>query len=156
MWAKLRGGAQRHRGVNAERARLIARGGDDTALVGAATDDDGLAAQIGALEQFDGDVKRVHVEMQDGRGIACGRAGSIAWLGVLCAKSGQLWHGRSVSNGGYYADDSGEVLLCADASPAARGIEQIADSFKLIDAEFENEQSAGRESCGCLRDERRI
>src|SRR5258708_33594176 len=53
--------------MDAVLARFVAGGGDDAALVGTASDDDGLAAEFGAFEQFDRNEKRVHVHVKDGR-----------------------------------------------------------------------------------------
>ena len=69
--AEAAGGAQRHGGVDAEFARFVAGGGDYATLIGLAADDDGFAAELGALEQFDGDEEGVHVDVEDrggGRG----------------------------------------------------------------------------------------
>jgi hypothetical protein len=52
--------------MDAELAGGIGGGGDDTALVGASADDDGLALE-GRIEEFlDGDEEGVHVEMEAG------------------------------------------------------------------------------------------
>ena len=64
--AETPGGAKRHGGVNAEFASFVAGGGDYAALIGPAADDDGLAAEFRALEQFDGNKKGVHVHVEDG------------------------------------------------------------------------------------------
>jgi hypothetical protein len=53
--------------MDAEFAGFIAGGGDDAALVGTAAYDYGFAAEIGAIEEFDGDEEGVHVHVEDGR-----------------------------------------------------------------------------------------
>ena len=65
--ATLVGGPRRHRGVDAEAPRLVRAGGDDTALVRTGTDDNGLAAPFGMVQQLDGRVERVHVHMENRR-----------------------------------------------------------------------------------------
>ena len=82
--AKLRGGAQRHGGMNAETARLVAGGGNDAALVALPADDHRLAAQLRAREQFDGDEERVHIDVKDRRRCESRRrprSGDRAWRG---------------------------------------------------------------------------
>src|ERR1700687_1980958 len=59
--------AQRHRGVNPEFPRFIARGGNDAALIRATADDHRLAAKLRPFQQFHGNEKRVHIYMEDGR-----------------------------------------------------------------------------------------
>src|SRR5208337_2065071 len=66
MGAEASGGAQGHGGVDTEFAGFVAGGGDYAALVGAAADHYGLAAEIGAGEEFDGDEEGVHVDVEDG------------------------------------------------------------------------------------------
>ncbi len=61
--------AHRHRGMHAEAAHLVARGGDDAAAAGAA-DDDRLAGKLRVVELLDRRVERVHVDVQDGAVIA--------------------------------------------------------------------------------------
>jgi hypothetical protein len=46
------GSAKGHGGLDSELARFIARGGNDTALVGASTYNDRFAAEIGSVEEF--------------------------------------------------------------------------------------------------------
>ena len=58
--------AERHGGVDAVFAGLVAGGGDDTALVALAANDDGLAFEGRVEELFDGDEEGVHVEVEDG------------------------------------------------------------------------------------------
>ena len=64
--AKFCGCAQGHRGMNAETARFVTRRGDDAALVALPPDDHGQAAQFGARQQFNGNKKRVHVDVKNG------------------------------------------------------------------------------------------
>src|SRR5882762_9314542 len=59
--------SQRHRGVNSEFPRFIARGGNYTALIRATADNHGLAAKLRPFQQFHRNEKRVHVHMEDGR-----------------------------------------------------------------------------------------
>jgi hypothetical protein len=59
--------SKRHRGVNPEFPRFIARGGNHTALLRATSDDYWPAAKFRPLEQFDRNEKGVHVHMKDGR-----------------------------------------------------------------------------------------
>ena len=67
-------GPQRHRGVDAELARLVARGADDAPLVRtAAADDDRLAAQLRAVALLDRGEERVEVDVQDRPGRALTR-----------------------------------------------------------------------------------
>ncbi len=86
-------GAQWHGGVDAEFAGFIASGGDNAALVGAAADDHGLAAEVGAREEFDGDKECVHVHVEDG-----GLEGGFGGVGsvVFGAEACQIWHESSV------------------------------------------------------------
>ena len=65
MGAEAARGAQGHGGMYAELASFVAGGGDDAALVGAATDNNGLAAEVGAVEEFDGDEECIHVDVSD-------------------------------------------------------------------------------------------
>ena len=82
---KFRGGAQRHRRVNAKFARFVTACGDNAARIGPAADDYGFAAKVGTIEQFDGNEKRVHIEMKNGSGGA--RLGGISErTGVLRAE----------------------------------------------------------------------
>jgi hypothetical protein len=48
--AKASGGAEGHGGVDAEFAGFVAGGGNDSTLVRAATNHNGLAAEVGAVE----------------------------------------------------------------------------------------------------------
>jgi hypothetical protein len=86
-------GAQRHGGVDTEFAGFVAGGGDDAALVGASADDNGLAAEVGALEEFDGNEESVHVDVEDG-----GVGGSFRRIGgvVLGSEACEVRHGISV------------------------------------------------------------
>ena len=86
-------GAQGHGGVDAELAGFVAGGGDNAALVGAATDNHRLAAEFGAVEEFDGDEEGVHVDVEDGGdGWRFGGVGCV----VLGAEASQVRHGISV------------------------------------------------------------
>jgi hypothetical protein len=78
--------------MNAKFACFVTARGDNAAGVGSASDDYGFAAKIGTLKQFDGNEKRVHIEMQDGRGYARLR-GIAESIGVLGTEAGKLWHG---------------------------------------------------------------
>ena len=89
MRAKLGGGAERHGGMDAEFAGFVAGGGDDAALIGAATDDDGFAAKIGPIEQFDGNEEGVHVHVENG---GMERDVAIVEGIVLGAESSQVRH----------------------------------------------------------------
>lgn len=64
--AELAGGAQRHGRMNAEFASFVAGGSDYAALILLATDDNGKAAEVGTLEEFDGDEECIHVDVKDG------------------------------------------------------------------------------------------
>ena len=64
--AEAAGGAQGHGGMDAEFAGFVTGGGYDTALVGTASNDHGLAAEVGALEELNGDEEGVHVDVEDG------------------------------------------------------------------------------------------
>ena len=59
------GRAARHSGAHAERPRLVGAGGDDTALVRARPDDDGLASPFGMVPLLDRREEGVHIHMQD-------------------------------------------------------------------------------------------
>jgi hypothetical protein len=67
MRAEAAGGAEGHGGVDSEFAGFVAGGGNDAALVWAATNHNGLAAEVGAVEEFDRDEEGVHVNVEDGR-----------------------------------------------------------------------------------------
>ena len=85
--------AQGHGGVDAEFAGFVAGGGDDTALVWPAADDNGFATEIGAFEEFDRDEEGVHVHVEDG-----GHGGHYSVVGgvVFGAEACQIWHGVRV------------------------------------------------------------
>jgi len=86
-------GAKGHCGVDAEFAGFVAGGGDDATLIGTAADDYGFAAEVGAVEELDGDEEGVHVHVEDGghrRGF-CGVGGV-----VFGAEACQVRHGISV------------------------------------------------------------
>ncbi len=87
--AETAGGAQRHGGVDAEFPGFVAGGGDYAALIGLAADDDGLAAELGALEQLDGDEEGVHVDVEDGGG---GRGRLVIDGRVDGAEASQVGH----------------------------------------------------------------
>jgi len=91
--AETRGGAQRHRGMDAELASFVAGSGDDAALIGPAADDHGSAAKVRALQEFHGDEEGVHVHVEDGR-----MQGSISHFGgiVFSAKASEVRHAVSV------------------------------------------------------------
>ena len=64
--AEAAGRPQRHRRVDAERARLVRRRRDDAALVGsAAADDDRASAQLRPVALLDGREERVEVDVED-------------------------------------------------------------------------------------------
>jgi hypothetical protein len=94
MGAEAAGGAERHGGVDAELACFVAGGGDNAALVGAAADYNGLAAEVGSVEQFDGDEESVHVHVEDG-GVK--RRLLLFSGGMFCAEAGEVGHGTSVT-----------------------------------------------------------
>jgi hypothetical protein len=79
--------------MDPEFAGFVAGGGNDAALVGAAADDNGLAAEVGALEEFDGDEEGVHVHVEDG-GLrrVFGGVGGV----VFGAEASQVRHGVRV------------------------------------------------------------
>jgi hypothetical protein len=93
--AEAASGAERHGGVDAKLAGLVAGGGDDAALIGAAADDYRLAAQFRAVEEFDGNEEGIHVHVEDG-GVE-GDFGGVRGRGVvLGAEAGEVWHGSRV------------------------------------------------------------
>jgi hypothetical protein len=63
--AKLAGRPQRHRGMHAKFARLIASRRDHPSLIRSPADHNRFANQFRSLQQFHGDEKRVHVHMQN-------------------------------------------------------------------------------------------
>ena len=79
--------------MDAEFAGLVASGRYDAALVWAATDNYRFAAEVGAVEELDGDEESIHVDVEDGgdrrRFIGAGRV-------VFGAESCQVRHGISV------------------------------------------------------------
>ena len=86
---KAASGAERHSGLNAEYAGFVAGGGNDATLIGAAADNNGLAAEVGTIKEFNGDEKGVHVDVED-RGVER----DIAFLDriVFGAEASQVWH----------------------------------------------------------------
>jgi hypothetical protein len=107
--AEAAGGAQGHGGVDAEFAGFVAGGGDNAALVWAAADDNGLAAEVGAVEEFDGDEEGVHVDVEDG-----GDGWSFRGVGgvVFGSEAGQVRHGISVRlQGDGDNEENGEFRL---------------------------------------------
>ncbi len=107
--------AQGHGGMDAELASFVAGGGDDAALVGAASDDNRLAAEVGALEEFDGDEEGVHVHVEDeGHRQGFGGVGGV----VFGAEASQVRHGTSVRlrSGGDNEDELEIRLECRDAN----------------------------------------
>jgi hypothetical protein len=73
--------------MDAEAASLIARRGNYSTAIGLAAYDDGLAAELGTIEEFNGDEEGVHVDVQDWGGLA--RKGRGFMLG---AELGELGH----------------------------------------------------------------
>src|SRR4029077_11186542 len=57
-----------HRRMDPEAARDVVRGGDDAAAARIAADDEGLRAELRALELLDGCVERGEVEVRDDPG----------------------------------------------------------------------------------------
>ena len=57
--------AQWHRRLNSVFSRLIARRGNHATLIGLPANDHGLAAQLRPVQQFDGNEKRVHVNVEN-------------------------------------------------------------------------------------------
>ena len=53
--------------MDTELARLVGASGDDAAFMGSGSDDDGLAAPLGMVQQFDGRKERIHIDMEDRR-----------------------------------------------------------------------------------------
>src|SRR5208282_265965 len=93
--AKLRGGAKRHRRVNAEAARFVTGGGNHSALIALASDDNGQAFQFRARQQLDRNEKCVHIDVENrGDRVYCGGWGYI----VLRAELGQLGHRDAFAN----------------------------------------------------------
>jgi len=93
--AKAAGGAQRHRRVDAVFAGFVAGRGDDAALIGAAAYYDGLAAQFGTCEEFDGNEEGVHVHMENGR-VERDFGGVLGRSVVFGAEASQIRHGSRV------------------------------------------------------------
>jgi len=127
--AEAAGGAQRHCGVNTEFAGFVAGGGNDAALIGAASDDNGFAAEIGAVEEFDGDEEGIHVHVEDGgyrRGF--GGVGGV----MFCAEARQVRHGSRVRRG----DLAGNGVVPDARGPLrCEGIRAIIKSDNLISCE---------------------
>ena len=65
LWAKAQCSGGRHRRAYAEGARGIVAGGDDAALLGAATDGDGHLAPLGMAEHLDGGIEAIAVGVED-------------------------------------------------------------------------------------------
>ena len=111
MGAQTRGGAQRHRRLDAELARFVAGGGDNTALIGPAAYDHGFAAKFGALEEFHGDEEGVHVHVEDG-----GVQGKVAHFGgiVFGAEASEVRHASRVRlrSGGSNDAEISSASLC--------------------------------------------
>jgi len=157
--AKLSGGAERHGGMNAELSRFVAGGGYDAALIGTTSDDNGFTAEIGAVKMFDGDEEGVHVDVKN---VGDGWGGEVVSVCRQSSKSREVRHvGRlrrecHVYNlgsfGGDDAGNSGEVVGDADVGPHGR-IEKWLNGGERIVAEFEDEEAAGFEMRGGLRDE---
>ena len=93
MRAQTSRGAQGHGRVDSEFTGFVAGGGDDSALVGAAADHNRLAAEIGTVEELDGDEEGVHVNMEDG-----GHRWGFGGVGgvMFGSESRQVWHGSRV------------------------------------------------------------
>ena len=53
--------------MDAKAPSLVGAGGDDAAFVGPGSDDDGLAAPLGMVQQLDGREERIHIDMEDRR-----------------------------------------------------------------------------------------
>lgn len=106
--AEAAGGTQGHGGVDAEFAGFVTGGGDDAALVWAATDNHRFAAEVGAVEEFDGDEEGIHVDVEDG-GDGSGILSVLDWWGgvVFGSEACQVRHGISVrlQAGGDNEDD---------------------------------------------------
>src|SRR5256885_7502131 len=127
MRTKLPGGAERHGGMNSVFARFVTGGGDDAALVGTSADDNGFAAQIGAVEKLDGDEEGVHVHVEN---IRDRWRGEIFGVCVKSSKSREIRHEVSLrrescaDNLGALsrndARDTGEIVGDADVGPGWR------------------------------------
>ena len=76
MGAAPHGLGQGHRRVDAERPRLVARGGHDAPTARIAADDDGLATQLGAVALLDRGEERVEIDVEDGSTGRRGHGGS--------------------------------------------------------------------------------
>src|SRR5208283_5819257 len=89
MGAQTRRGTQRHRGMNAELACFVAGGGDHTALIGPAANDNGLPSEFRALQKLHGDEESVHVHVENG-----GVKGEFPLFGgiVFGAESSEIRH----------------------------------------------------------------
>ena len=96
--------------MNPEFASFVAGRRDDTSLVGPATNNDRLAAEVRAIEEFDRNKKGVHIHMEDG-----GVEGNLLRFGgiVLGAEASQVRHGISLRlrNGGGNAQAGGRLEL---------------------------------------------
>ncbi len=117
--AETPGGAKRHGGVNPEFASFVAGRRDYASLVGPAADNDRLATKVGAIEEFDGNKKGVHIHMEDG-----GVEGNLLRFGgiVLGAEASQVRHGISLRlrNGGGNAQAGGRQSLRMGVEVAIR------------------------------------
>jgi hypothetical protein len=68
MRAKFRGGAKRHGGMDAELTRFVTCRGYDSALIAVAADHNGPTFQVGTGEEFNGNEKRVHIDVKNRSG----------------------------------------------------------------------------------------
>ena len=94
VWAKPPSGPQRHGRVDTVLASFVAGGGDDAALIGTPTDNHGLPAQVGAVQEFHGNEESVHIHMEDG---GVGRdLGGICRGVVFRAEASKVRHANRV------------------------------------------------------------
>src|SRR5438445_8991426 len=79
--------------MHAELPRFVAGCGDNATLVRSAANNYGFAGEFGALEQFDGDEKRVHVDVQNRRNT---RRRLLIDRAMNCAEASQFRHAPSL------------------------------------------------------------
>src|SRR5438445_2219510 len=79
--------------MHAELPRFVAGCGDNATLVRSAANNYGFAAQFGPLEQFDGDEKRVHVDVQNRRNP---RRRLLIDRAMNCAEASEFRHAPSL------------------------------------------------------------
>jgi len=85
--------SKRHRGVNPEFPRFVARGGDDAALIRPTADNHGLAAKLRPFQQFHRNEKRVHIYVENRRRRF---GGPLVERPMLGPESREVRHGPSL------------------------------------------------------------